>query len=121
MTSSGARARSDRPSFRVAACATSSSSFSCSPSAPARPAPAHPLATALGVAVAATASLALTAQASEEYAIDPAHSFIEFKIQHLGYSWLHGRFNDFSGSFTVDASSWSAASVPSKSRKRACR
>ena len=54
------------------------------------------------LAFAATLSLALTAQASEEYEIDPAHSFIEFKIQHLGYSWLHGRFNDFSGGFTVD-------------------
>lgn len=42
------------------------------------------------------------AQAAE-YKIDPAHSFVEFRIQHLGYSWLYGRFNDVSGSYTYDA------------------
>ncbi|WOA31265.1 YceI family protein [Alloalcanivorax xenomutans] len=31
------------------------------------------------------------------------HQFIMFKISHLGYSWLYGRFNDFDGAFTVDA------------------
>lgn len=40
--------------------------------------------------------------AAEQYEIDPAHSFIEFRIQHLGFAWLHGRFNDFSGGFTLD-------------------
>ncbi|MEX0922408.1 MAG: YceI family protein [Rhodovibrionaceae bacterium] len=52
--------------------------------------------------VAGIFASATSAQAAEEYKIDPAHSFIEFKIQHLGYSWLHGRFNEFSGGFTVD-------------------
>lgn len=37
-----------------------------------------------------------------EYKIDPAHSFVEFRIQHLGFSWLYGRFNDVSGQFTYD-------------------
>ena len=32
-----------------------------------------------------------------------AHQFVTFKISHLGYSWLYGRFNDFNGTFTVDA------------------
>ena len=54
------------------------------------------------LAFAGVVASATAAQATEEYEIDPAHSFIEFKIQHLGYSWLHGRFNDFSGGFTVD-------------------
>jgi len=38
------------------------------------------------------------------YAIDNkgAHAFIQFKIQHLGYSWLLGRFNTFEGSFNYD-------------------
>ena len=31
-----------------------------------------------------------------------AHQFVMFKISHLGYSWLYGRFNDFDGTFTVD-------------------
>lgn len=40
----------------------------------------------------------------EKYVIDTekAHAFIQFKISHLGYSWLYGRFNTFSGSFTYD-------------------
>ncbi|MCW7550840.1 YceI family protein [Photorhabdus sp. APURE] len=30
------------------------------------------------------------------------HAFIQFRIQHLGYSWLYGTFKDFDGSFTFD-------------------
>ncbi len=37
-----------------------------------------------------------------DYKIDPSHSFVEFRIQHLGYSWLYGRFNTISGSFSHD-------------------
>ena len=37
-----------------------------------------------------------------DYKIDPGHSFIEFKIQHLGYSWLYGRINSISGEFSHD-------------------
>jgi len=37
-----------------------------------------------------------------EYQLDPAHSFVEFRVQHLGYSWLYGRFNDVSGSYSYD-------------------
>ena len=39
-----------------------------------------------------------------EYVIDTekAHAFIQFKISHLGYSWLYGRFNTFSGEFTYN-------------------
>ena len=42
-----------------------------------------------------------TAQAAE-YRIDPSHSFIQFRTQHLGFSWLVGRFNRFEGSMTYD-------------------
>ena len=40
-----------------------------------------------------------------EYTIDTkgAHASISFQIQHLGYSWLKGRFNTFDGTFTYDA------------------
>jgi len=40
-----------------------------------------------------------------EYQIDTkgAHAAINFKIKHLGYSWLAGRFNHFSGDFSYDA------------------
>jgi len=38
-----------------------------------------------------------------QYKVDSTHSFVEFRIQHLGYSWLYGRFNDVSGEFSYDA------------------
>lgn len=52
-------------------------------------------ASALGLSVPAFAA---------DYVIDNkgAHAFINFKVSHLGYSWLHGNFEDFSGSFTFD-------------------
>ncbi|MGO1461390.1 MAG: YceI family protein [Marinobacter sp.] len=31
------------------------------------------------------------------------HQFITFKISHLGYSWVYGRFNEFDGQFVYDA------------------
>ncbi len=45
---------------------------------------------------------AAPAGAAEEYGIDPAHSSVSFKISHMGLSYIHGRFNDISGSFTLD-------------------
>ena len=48
-------------------------------------------------------SLAAQVQAAD-YDIDKkgAHAFVQFRVKHLGYSWLYGRFNDFDGSFTFD-------------------
>ncbi len=43
------------------------------------------------------------ARAADEYTVDPVHSSVSFKISHAGLSWVHGRFNAFSGSFTIDA------------------
>lgn len=39
-----------------------------------------------------------------EYKIDKEgqHAFVEFRIKHLGYSWLYGSFKDFDGTFTFD-------------------
>ncbi|HHJ17554.1 MAG TPA: YceI family protein [Gammaproteobacteria bacterium] len=44
------------------------------------------------------------AQAAEHYVIDTQgmHAFITFRIKHLGFSWLEGRFNRFSGDFDYD-------------------
>jgi len=44
------------------------------------------------------------AAAPETYVIDTrgAHAFVQFRISHLGFSWLYGRFNDFEGQFTFD-------------------
>lgn len=45
----------------------------------------------------------LTANAAD-YKFDKQgqHAFVQFRIQHLGYSWLYGSFKDFDGSFTFD-------------------
>ena len=53
------------------------------------------------------AALAMAAAPAEvaraaEYDIDLSHSFIQFRTQHLGVSWLLGRFNNFEGEFTYD-------------------
>lgn len=52
------------------------------------------------------ATLILTSQVAkaEDYVIDTkkSHAFIEFKISHLGFSWLMGRFNRFEGTFSYD-------------------
>lgn len=41
---------------------------------------------------------------AEDYVIDTqgTHAFIQFKIKHLGFSWLYGQFNDFSGHFSYN-------------------
>lgn len=46
-----------------------------------------------------------------EYTVDPSHSFVQWRIQHLGYSWMYGRFNDLRGSFHWDASDPSSARI----------
>ncbi len=49
-------------------------------------------------------SLVSTSIMADEYVIDKKgmHASIQFRIIHLGYSWLWGRFNDFDGEFTYD-------------------
>lgn len=48
-----------------------------------------------------------------EYLIDSknAHAFIQFKISHLGFSYVLGRFNNFEGTFTYDETKPSASEV----------
>ena len=65
-------------------------------------------------AVALAGALVLPAQLlAEQYVIDTkgAHASIQFRIQHLGYSWLNGRFNTFSGSFEYDEKNPDKASI----------
>ncbi|MGB5669788.1 MAG: YceI family protein, partial [Sedimenticolaceae bacterium] len=52
------------------------------------------------------------AQAAD-YVIDTkgAHAFIQFHIKHLGYSWLVGRFNKFSGEFSYYEANPNASKV----------
>lgn len=48
-----------------------------------------------------------------DYKIDKEgqHAFVNFRIQHLGYSWLYGTFKDFDGTFTFDENNPSADKV----------
>jgi polyisoprenoid-binding protein YceI len=50
---------------------------------------------------------------ADKYVIDVkgAHASINFSIQHLGYSYLTGRFNTFSGDFTYDPKNVGASTV----------
>jgi len=58
-------------------------------------------------------SLLSWSASSADYVIDKsgAHAFIQFKIKHLGYSWLLGRFNDFDGRFSYDKEDADASKI----------
>jgi polyisoprenoid-binding protein YceI len=45
-----------------------------------------------------------SAARADDYKIDAVHSGISFQISHVGLSFIHGRFNNFSGDFTIDSS-----------------
>src|SRR5690625_634111 len=56
---------------------------------------------------ALVALTSLSALGAEHYQIDTrhAHAFVQFRISHMGFSWLYGRFNDFDGQFVFDPES----------------
>ena len=59
---------------------------------------------ALGAAFAAlTLAFSAAAAHAAEYRIDAAHSFVQFKISHVGVSWMIGTFDRLSGSFAFDS------------------
>ncbi|CAH0171330.1 MULTISPECIES: YceI family protein [unclassified Pseudomonas] len=60
-----------------------------------------------------TALLSAGQAMAADYAIDKQgqHAFVNFKISHLGYSWLYGTFKDFDGSFTFDEKNPEASKV----------
>jgi polyisoprenoid-binding protein YceI len=68
--------------------------------------------TLLGLSLA-TALFTTGTVFADDYVIDKKgmHASIQFKISHLGYSWLWGRFNDFDGTFSYDEKDKSASKV----------
>lgn len=68
---------------------------------------------ALGLSCTAALSLATLSTQAADYVIDTkgAHASVNFAIQHLGYSWLTGRFNTFSGDFSYDAAKPEASKI----------
>lgn len=67
----------------------------------------------LSAAVSAAMLLATGSVNAADYVIDTkdAHAFVNFKINHLGYSWLLGRFNSFDGKFSYDANNPDASQI----------
>ena len=53
----------------------------------------------------------LSAAKSVKYAFDPAHTQIIFAANHLGFSFSHGRFMKFDGSFTFDPAAPEASGI----------
>ncbi len=43
-----------------------------------------------------------SSSAADVYEYDQVHSSVGFKARHLGISWIHGRFNEVSGKFSID-------------------
>jgi polyisoprenoid-binding protein YceI len=75
----------------------------------------------LGRRAAAALSAALVAgvigvaspASAADYVIDTAkgHASVNFRIKHLGFSWLTGRFDNFSGTFAFDEAKPEASKV----------
>lgn len=57
----------------------------------------------LGLTFIAILAAGSRTKAADDYAVDLVHSSMTFKVQHLGLAYVHGRFNEFSGNFTLDA------------------
>ncbi len=60
-----------------------------------------------------TAMLSAGHAMADDYAIDKTgqHAFIDFKISHLGYSYIYGTFKDWDGSFSFDAKNPEASKI----------
>lgn len=67
----------------------------------------------LAILALAGALLGSSSSFAADYDIDikGTHAFINFKIQHLGYSWLTGRFNKFGGEFSYDKDNLAASKI----------
>lgn len=50
----------------------------------------------------ALAVLPTSAVLAESYTVDPAHTYVSFAINHLGFSTMRGKFNEQSGSLEYD-------------------
>lgn len=66
------------------------------------------------ISAALLVGFAASSAGAAEYVIDRkgSHAFINFRIKHLGFSWLSGRFDNFTGKFSYDEA------APEKSKVR---
>ena len=67
----------------------------------------------LPLALLAAALAASSPSAAADYVIDSAkaHASVNFRIKHLGFSWLTGRFDEFAGTFAFDEANPEASKV----------
>jgi polyisoprenoid-binding protein YceI len=67
----------------------------------------------IGLSIALVAAAVAPAAQAADYVIDTkgAHAYVQFRIKHLGYSWLVGRFNTFAGEFSYDEKDPAASKV----------
>ena len=52
--------------------------------------------------ITALTVLPVTGALADSYTIDPAHTYVSFAINHLGFSTMRGKFNQQSGNMTYD-------------------
>ena len=64
----------------------------------------------LATTLAASMALPMGVMAAD-YKVDTTHAFVNFKVSHLGYSFIQGRFNKFDGQFSYDESNVEASKV----------
>ncbi|MFW6345788.1 MAG: YceI family protein [Halomonas sp.] len=69
--------------------------------------------TAIAAALSATALVGVGQAQADDYVIDTEgqHAFVQFKINHLGYSYILGSFEEFEGSFHYDPEDLEASSA----------
>ena len=69
--------------------------------------------TAIATAIAAATLVPLSQAQAADYQIDieGQHAFVQFKINHLGFSYILGKFEEFDGQFYYDADDLDASSV----------
>jgi polyisoprenoid-binding protein YceI len=58
--------------------------------------------TILGMTLCSALFLAMSAQGADTYNIDPVHSYVGFSISHLVISSVKGKFNEVTGSVTLE-------------------
>ena len=69
--------------------------------------------TAFASAIAAVALVPLSQAQAADYQIDTEgqHAFVQFKISHLGFSYILGSFEEFEGQFAYDPEDLEASSA----------
>ena len=69
--------------------------------------------TAFASAIAAVALVPLSQAQAADYQIDTEgqHAFVQFKISHLGFSYILGSFEEFEGQFAYDPEDLDASSA----------